>query len=395
MDDLAPYFNGNKKTFILKKNDQPFSLESDSTEVIPANNLVMFLNGVYQEPEVAFTLNGSILEFSEAPRAGSECLIYIYTGSDLDIVTEDTYSALDPGDMLQIDSEGDERKLATIASSTSLDTYEYTGLRPTVAEFAAVINNGKVTDVTIINPGSNYEVPPFLIFSGGGGSGAYAQTVIEQGSGRVLSVTNIQGGSNYNTVPSVSPYHPISLERTQRDRAVSNGVFLYTTQLISNIGAATATIPVLDAYYNAGVGFPTNGEIMIPFWNSSENVWGVERILYGSVDYSTNEFNGQVRGYKGTGPSAGVGHAITVDTGTFSSSGTLCTITMGAAHNLQTGMERYIKFTSAIGSYPATSLNGTYKVTRTADQTFTIVLPVSLTASGNMEILPTVRVYTV
>ena len=395
MDDLAPYFNGNKKTFILKKNDQPFSLESDSTEVIPANNLVMFLNGVYQEPEVAFTLNGSILEFSEAPRAGSNCLIYIYTGSDLDIVTEDTYSALDPGDMLQIDSEGDERKLATIASSTSLDTYEYTGLRPTVAEFAAVINNGKVTDVTIINPGSNYEVPPFLIFSGGGGSGAYAQTVIEQGSGRVLSVTNIQGGSNYNTVPSVSPYHPISLERTQRDRAVSNGVFLYTTQLISNIGAATATIPVLDAYYNAGVGFPTNGEIMIPFWNSSENVWGVERILYGSVDYSTNEFNGQVRGYKGTGPSAGVGHAITVDTGTFSSSGTLCTITMGAAHNLQTGMERYIKFTSAIGSYPATSLNGTYKVTRTADQTFTIVLPVSLTASGNMEILPTVRVYTV
>ena len=395
MDDLAPYFNGNKRTFILKKNDQPFSLESDSTDVIPANNLVMFLNGVYQEPEVAFTLNGSILEFSEAPRAGSECLIYIYTGSDLDIVTEDTYSALDPGDMLQIDSEGDERKLATIASSTSLDTYEYTGLRPTVAEFTAIVNNGKVTDVTIINPGSNYEVPPFLIFAGGGGSGAYAQTTIEQGSGRVLSVTNIQGGSNYNTVPNVSPYHPISLERTQRDRAVSNGVFLYTTQLISNIGTTTATIPVLDAYYNAGVGFPTNGEIMIPFWNSGDSVWGVERILYGSVDYSTNEFNGQVRGYKGTGPSAGVGHAITVEAGTFSSSGTLCTITMGAAHNLQTGMERYIKFTSAIGSYPATSLNGTYKVTKTADQTFTIELPVSLTASGNMEILPTVRVYTV
>ena len=68
MDSIAPFMNGTKKTFILKKNDQPFSLESDSNEVIPANNLVMFLNGVYQEPEVAYTLDGSILEFSEAPR---------------------------------------------------------------------------------------------------------------------------------------------------------------------------------------------------------------------------------------------------------------------------------------------------------------------------------------
>ena len=56
---------------------------------------LMFLNGVYQEPEVSYTLDGSILTFSEAPRANSEVLIYIYTGSNLDIVTEDTFSALD------------------------------------------------------------------------------------------------------------------------------------------------------------------------------------------------------------------------------------------------------------------------------------------------------------
>ena len=397
MDSIAPFMNGTKKTFILKKNDQPFSLESDSNEVIPANNLVMFLNGVYQEPEVAYTLDGSILTFSEAPRAESEVLIYIYTGSNLDIVTEDTFSSLDPGDLLQVQSEGDIRRLATIASSSSLDTYEYTGLRPNVATFSATVVAGRVVQVTIVDAGSNYEVAPFLIFSGGGGSGAFAETIIEQGSGRVIGVTNLQGGSNYNTAPAVTPYHPLALERTQRDRAISNGVFLYTTQLTGSIGVQTATIPVLDAYYNNGIGFPTNGELLLPFWNNAEQVWGCERILYGSVDYSTEEFtvttNG--RGYKNTGTQLGFGYANGPTAGNFNASGTTVTMTMGANHYLQTGMERFIRFTSAIGSYPTDSLNGTYKITRISDTTFSIQIPVSLTATGTMEILPTIRVYTV
>jgi hypothetical protein len=398
MDSIAPFMNGTRKTFILKKNDQPFSLESDSNQVIPANNLVMFLNGVYQEPEVAYTLEGSILTFSEAPRANSEVLIYIYTGSDLDIVIEDTYSALDPGDILKVQSEGDSRRLATIASSSSLDTYEYTGLRPSVAEFSATVVNGEVRQVTIVDQGSNYEVAPLLIFSGGGGSGAFAETRIEQGSGKVIEVINLQGGSNYNTPPSVTPFHPVALERTQRDRAVSNGVFLYTTQLTGSIGTQTATIPVLDAYYNSGVGFPTNGELLLPFWNTNTQTWGCERILYGSVDYSTNEFtvttNG--RGFKDTGTALGTGYANAPTTGTFAASGsTVCTITMAANHYLQTGMERFIRFTAAIGDYPSNSLNGTYKITRTGETTFQITLPVTLTATGSMEILPTIRVYTV
>jgi hypothetical protein len=398
MDSIAPFMNGTKKTFILKKNDQPFSLESDSTEVIPANNLVMFLNGVYQEPEVSYTLDGSILTFSEAPRANSEVLIYIYTGSDLDIVTEDTYSALDPGDLLQVQSEGDIRRLATIASSSSLDTYEYTGLRPNVAIFSATVVNGVVVQVNIVDSGSNYEVAPFLIFSGGGGSGAFAETIIEQGSGKVIGIKNLQGGSNYNTPPAVTPYHPIALERTQRNRAVSNGVFLYSTQLTGSIGTTTATIPVLDAYYDNGVGFPTNGELLLPFWNNTTQTWGCERILYGSVDYSAETFtvttNG--RGYKKSGSGTGVGYANGPTSGTFVASGTTTVnITMGANHYLQTGMERYIRFTSAVGAYTSTSLNGTYKITRTGDTTFNITLPVNLTASGNMEILPTIRVYTV
>ena len=397
MDSLEPFFDNTRRSFVLKKNDQPFSLESDSTDVIPANNLIIFLNGIYQEPEVSYILNGSILEFAEPPRAGSTCLIFIYTGSNLDIVTEDTYNALDTGDTLKIKSEGDERTLAQIASSTSLDTYEYTGLRPNVAAFTAVVVGGKVIDVIITDAGSNYEVPPVLLFNGGGGSGAFAETVIEPGSGRVIDVINIQGGSNYATAPAVQPFHPVSLERTQRNRAISNSNFLYTTQLTSSIGPTDTQIPTLNAYYGSGQGFPNQGELLIPYWNSSASVWSTERILYGTVDYSTEVFTVTVggRGNKRTGPSAGVGNQINVENGTYSANGTTVNVTMSGFHYLTTGMERYFRFTSfGNANYPSGSLDGTYRVTRTGDTTLQITVPVALNETGqSIQILPTIRIY--
>ena len=167
--------------------------------------------------------------------------------------------------------------------------------------------------------------------------------------------------------------------------------------MTGSIGQQTATIPVLDAYYNNGVGFPTNGELLLPFWNASTSTWGCERILYGSVDYSAETFtvttNG--RGFKNTGTQLGYGYANGPETGNFNSTGSNCVITMGSNHNLQTGMERFIRFTSAIGTNPTGTLNGTYKITRISDLMFSITLPVNMTLTGTMEILPTIRVYTV
>ena len=400
LDPIAPFFDNERKSFILKKNDQPFSLESDSPSVIPANNIIMFMNGVYQEPEVAFVLNGSILEFTEAPRAGAECLIFIYTGSDLDITVEDTYNSIDPGDLLRIDSEGENRILAQIASSSSIETYEYTGLQPSVASFEAVVVGGKVVKVNIIDAGGNYEYPPFLSFNGGGGTGASARTVIEQGSGRVIDVIDLKGGSNYVNAPTVQTFHPVSVERTQRNRAISNGRFLYTAILSSSITSTAQTIPCQDFGYDAGEGFPSNGEIMIPYWNGTN--WSVERILYGTVDYNANTFavttNG--RGYKRTGPSLGVGHDINIENGTWTANGTTISVTMSGDHNLETGMERYIFFTSggtvpgSSGTLSYSSLNGVYRITKTGDATFTITSTVALQeTSATLQIRPIVRLY--
>ena len=184
------------------------------------------LNGVYQEPGVAYTLTGSIIEFSEAPRAGSDCILFIYTGSSSDVLISNTFQAIDQEDRVQISSEGSDRRVATVSSSTTIDSYEFTGLRPTVAEFTATVTGGQVSQVTITNPGSNYEVPPILLFQGGGGEGATAETTIETGSGRVLSVINLKGGAGYTSAPNVLVVHPLALERKQRDRVLSNSLSL-------------------------------------------------------------------------------------------------------------------------------------------------------------------------
>ena len=211
LDDLAPYFDNSKRTFTMKSDNEPFSLESDNAAVVASNNLLIFINGVFQEPGVAYDLRGSIIEFSEAPRAGSECALYIYTGSASDVLISNTFNSIDPGDRVQVVSEGTDRLIATVSSSTSIDSYEYTGLRPTPAEFVATLNAGKVSSVQITNPGSNYEVPPILYFQGGGGEGASAQTTIEVGSGKVLSVINLEGGNNYTQTPTSVSYTHLTL----------------------------------------------------------------------------------------------------------------------------------------------------------------------------------------
>ena len=337
-----------------------------------------------QEPQTAYNLRGSIIEFSEAPRAGSECTAFIFTGSSDDTLVSNTYNSIDPGDRMQVVSEGDDRLIATVSSSTSIDSYEYTGLRPIPAEFIATIVSGKVTQVQITNPGSNYENPPILLFEGGGGEGAFAETTIEEGSGKVLSVINLQGGANYATVPTVVPTHPLHLERKQRNRIVSDSNLLGNSFLTTTITDTGTTLNLKNVWYDVSqkYGFPDEAEVLIPFYNTVKQHWTAERILYGAKNTSANTLTVATggRGYMGT-----TAHAHTILTGTYTSTGTACTVTTSAAHRLITGMYWYLDFTSGDG------FDGSYKVTVTGATTFTVEFPFSRTTSGNVSLLPEVR----
>lgn len=124
---------------------------------------------------------------------------------------------------------------------------------------------------------------------------------------------------------------------------------------------------------------------MIPVYSGGR--WRVERILYGSRDLNANTFtvatNG--RGNFNTGPSLGVGYDINVVTGSYTSSGTLCTVNTSGAHNYITGMSVYLKHTSGTG------FDGSYKVNVTSTTQFTVEYPFARTTSGSISILPEIR----
>ena len=394
LDEISPFFDNSKQTFTMKLDNEPFSLESDNEDVVPANNLMIFINGVFQEPGVAYSLNGSIIKFSEAPRANSTCSLFIYTGSDADIFVSNTFNSIDPDDRMQVASEGSDRLIATVSSAGSVDTYEYVGLRPNTATFTAQITNGSVTGVVIDDPGSNYEDPPILLFQGGSGVGASATTTIQSGSGQVNGVNIIDGGTGYLSAPTVVPVHPVDLERKSRDRIISNSLALGCTYLTTSINSTDTTIQCKNIYYDTTqrYGFPDEGEILIPFYDTTvtPNRWNVERILYGATNTSANTITVATggRGYRGT-----TAAAHTVLTGTYNSTGTACTVTTSSNHNYVTGMRVFLDITS--GPHPTDEtlwgFDGEYTVTVTGSTTFTVEFPFSRTASGNVSILPEVR----
>ena len=153
--------------------------------------------------------------------------------------------------------------------------------------------------------------------------------------------------------------------------------------MASGISAVDTTLTCKNIYFDVSqnIGFPDEGEILIPYWDAVKG-WTCERILYGSKNMSSNTLTVATggRGYGGTTASA-----ISIQTGTYSSSGTVSTVTTSAAHNLTTGMSIYLDHTSGDG------FDGAYKVTVTAVDTFTVEYPFSRTASGNVSLLPEVR----
>ncbi len=63
-------------------------------------------------------------------------------------------------------------------------------------------NAQSVQSVRIVNAGAGYTVAPTIKFTGGGGSGAAATSVIENGIVGIITVTN--GGSGYSTSPTIT-----------------------------------------------------------------------------------------------------------------------------------------------------------------------------------------------
>ena len=135
-DKVDNLFDGFKKIFPLKIDGVRQSIIArEGSEIDVAYVLLIFINGVLQEPKVAYEFNGgSRVKFTEAPRVGDKATILFYQGNkDVDVINKDILETVKVGDTLKIfpdegDLRQDDRTVFSIDSIDIARTNTYSGV---------------------------------------------------------------------------------------------------------------------------------------------------------------------------------------------------------------------------------------------------------------------------
>ncbi|QBQ74973.1 structural protein [Cyanophage S-RIM4] len=225
LDDISFDFDSLRQSFNLKRNGVFYSLTLtegvQSTTIRPENNIIVSLNGVIQEPGVGFEIVGSRIIFSEIPRVGSTFVAFSYVGSEADVDAAEVVPPIEPGDLLQIDGETEDREVAVIESSNSLITFDYLGsVFGKDAAATAVLTTGVLDKVFVTAPGSGYTSRPNVRIDSISGFDAQIKALVGVG-GVVVS----SAGSGYQETA-------IAVETTVDDDWVAPDLSLYGEEVI-------------------------------------------------------------------------------------------------------------------------------------------------------------------
>jgi len=133
-DPLDRFFNGFRKSFILRENNVPKTITSKAgSNLIPQNAILIFINDVLQIPGKNYTFDGSIITFDEAPREGDNSKVLFYQGtSSVDILEKDVEETIKIGDGVTLFDDNlqfseNERTVFDIKSPVILETNTYPG----------------------------------------------------------------------------------------------------------------------------------------------------------------------------------------------------------------------------------------------------------------------------
>ena len=136
IDSIQNYQDGARLRFPLYYNDQLLSFEKDASDpdsqLIDFNTLlIIFVNGILQEPGVAYEFDGGTsFTFTQAPKVEDKVDIYFYKGSSEDSELVNIYESVKPGDDIQVFSDNNKlgitttQNIRTIAGIESVDVIE-------------------------------------------------------------------------------------------------------------------------------------------------------------------------------------------------------------------------------------------------------------------------------
>jgi hypothetical protein len=135
IDSIKNLQDGTKITFPLYYNLQLLSFEKDEDSRIDLNSvLLIFINGVIQEPKVAYQFDGgSYFTFTSAPKYEDNVSIFFYRGSrNIDSVIVSSKETLKVGDEVQVlqnplgsTPEQNSRTIYNLTSSNIMETNLY------------------------------------------------------------------------------------------------------------------------------------------------------------------------------------------------------------------------------------------------------------------------------
>ena len=133
-DKVDKLFNGFDRSFPLMIDGERQSIKArDGSGIDIGMTLLVFLNGVLQEPGVAYKFDGgSTLTFTQPPVEGEDSTILFYQGNkDVDVIFRDILETVKVGDNLQIVSDTvpdqDKRTVFSIDSTDVVTTNTYGG----------------------------------------------------------------------------------------------------------------------------------------------------------------------------------------------------------------------------------------------------------------------------
>lgn len=149
-NDISSSFNGFRRKFTLSTEingvNQIVNLRTPTgSDLDITNNIFIFINDILQDPTYAYTFRGSRVIFTEAPIAGSKCVILYYRGSSVDVTEITPPKTIKEGDSVTIqesindpfDIEQFDRVVKTLTSSDQLETFVYSsiGINTDVTKF--------------------------------------------------------------------------------------------------------------------------------------------------------------------------------------------------------------------------------------------------------------------
>jgi len=137
IDSVKNLQNGSTTRFPLYYNTQLLSFETSNPNIDLSQLLLIFVNGVLQEPGKAYTFDGGTsIRFTEAPEEDDNVAIFFYRGTrgeDSDLV--EINASIEVGDILKINKDNtnsltvsqEERSIFDITASNEVKTNIYTG----------------------------------------------------------------------------------------------------------------------------------------------------------------------------------------------------------------------------------------------------------------------------